>query len=292
MKVAIVGGTHGNEKTGIFLIRKFLENPSLLPAEHQYKLLIGNPKATESHQRYLDFDLNRAFHSKVILPTDYEFTRAQTLQKEVESWSQDSPFFLVDLHTTTSNMGPSIVLSKKDLFSAHVADLVLKQNPETRLVFNTRSESKGHCFVESMAPHALLIEVGPVSQNTFNPKAIESTETLLKQILGAIDKVSHQNHLPPITLSGYQEGGSEPFPKDSKGLVAACIHPQFQGRDFQVLKPGDPLFLHRDGQTIAYDGKKELHPIFIGEAAYLEAGAAYTRAWKAEETFTDSSSGS
>jgi aspartoacylase len=52
------------------------------------------------------------------------------------------------------------------------------------------------------------------------------------------------------------------------------IHPQLQGRDYEELKPGDPLFLTFDGKTIYYEEESSVYPVFINEAAYYEKGIA------------------
>ena len=45
-KVAIIGGTHGDEMTGIYLIKKFQKNPHLIKRESlEIITLLANPKA-------------------------------------------------------------------------------------------------------------------------------------------------------------------------------------------------------------------------------------------------------
>ncbi|MDP8932677.1 MAG: succinylglutamate desuccinylase/aspartoacylase family protein, partial [Cyanobacteriota bacterium] len=38
--------------------------------------------------------------------------------------------------------------------------------------------------------------------------------------------------------------------------------------------PGDPMFLTFDGESVLYEGKSTVYPIFINEAAYYEKGIA------------------
>ena len=66
-KVALFGGTHGNEMTGIFLIKKFLENPYLIerPTLKVFPFL-SNPRAIKLRVRYTEIDLNRCFDSEDI----------------------------------------------------------------------------------------------------------------------------------------------------------------------------------------------------------------------------------
>ena len=61
-KVTIVGGTHGNELLGVYLVKKWQEFPELLHRESlECTTLISNPAAVAINQRYVDRDLNRCF---------------------------------------------------------------------------------------------------------------------------------------------------------------------------------------------------------------------------------------
>ena len=64
-RVAIVGGTHGNELTGIYLVKKFERAPELIGrSTFETIALLANPKACEIGRRYLDIDLNRCFRKE------------------------------------------------------------------------------------------------------------------------------------------------------------------------------------------------------------------------------------
>lgn len=64
-RVAIVGGIHGNELTGVYLVKKFEQFPQLIHrASFETFILLGNPQAFEVGRRYIDKDLNRCFHSQ------------------------------------------------------------------------------------------------------------------------------------------------------------------------------------------------------------------------------------
>ncbi len=57
--VAIVGGVHGDEPSGVRAVRQVIEsNPDL---QRPVKLVVANPPAVASHRRYLDADMNRVF---------------------------------------------------------------------------------------------------------------------------------------------------------------------------------------------------------------------------------------
>jgi len=283
MKVVIVGGTHGNEKSGIFLIQKFLKHQELLPRGHAYKFCIGNPLATRSHCRYLDHDLNRSFGKPLVPKSSREGARAAELKADIEAWAQGEPFFLIDFHTSTANMGTALVLSRKDRLSAHAVAGAITEIPQGRVVFNTEA-NKGQSFLESLAPHGVLLEVGPVSQNVFDPDGIQKTEVALIAILKTLQKLEART-LEPIALEGFQEKGTYPYPTDQEGRVSAYLHPRFFGRDYEKVENGDPIFVSDDGTDILFDGEDGVHPIFIGEAAYLESATAFMISKKVTQRF-------
>ena len=61
-KVAIFGGTHGNELTGVFLVKHWLENSTEIQRTGlEVKPFITNQRAVKTCTRYIDCDLNRVF---------------------------------------------------------------------------------------------------------------------------------------------------------------------------------------------------------------------------------------
>lgn len=61
-RVAIFGGTHGNEMSGIMLVNMWIENAAEIERNRLVtKPFMSNPRAVEKCTRYIDTDLNRAF---------------------------------------------------------------------------------------------------------------------------------------------------------------------------------------------------------------------------------------
>ncbi len=61
-QVAIFGGTHGNELSGITLVNMWIQNSAEMERNGLViKPFISNPRAVEKCTRYIDTDLNRAF---------------------------------------------------------------------------------------------------------------------------------------------------------------------------------------------------------------------------------------
>ena len=77
-RVAVCGGTHGNELSGVYLVRELLkakkeamkkeEEEEEEQEEEEEKeepvsvlMVLSNPRATQQCRRYVDTDLNRCF---------------------------------------------------------------------------------------------------------------------------------------------------------------------------------------------------------------------------------------
>lgn len=60
-RVAICGGTHGNEMSGVYMVRE-MQRQSVDQAESvSITTVISNPRAVEACKRYIETDLNRCF---------------------------------------------------------------------------------------------------------------------------------------------------------------------------------------------------------------------------------------
>ena len=102
-RVVVVGGTHGNEYTGVWLEKALRD---------KVDTLVGNPAAVEANRRFLDEDLNRCFlRSKLDAPPTT--WRLSARGKSTPPWSKGSPDaaadLVIDLHTTTANMGVTMI---------------------------------------------------------------------------------------------------------------------------------------------------------------------------------------
>lgn len=61
-RVAIFGGTHGNEMSGVTLVNLWVKNGAEIQRKGlEAKPFITNPRAVQKCTRYVDTDLNRAF---------------------------------------------------------------------------------------------------------------------------------------------------------------------------------------------------------------------------------------
>ena len=85
--IAITGGTHGNELTGLY-IEKLIRDKQLNVQHQSFKVdtLLANPDAIVNNVRFMEADLNRQFGKKQqLFPNCKESKIAQKLQLKYEN---------------------------------------------------------------------------------------------------------------------------------------------------------------------------------------------------------------
>lgn len=275
---AILGGVHGNERTGIVLIEKWRRRPELVARPGiKTELLIGNPLAVKRNVRYLDEDLNRAFHIDRLngRPDDtWESRRAHELNLRLGPKLSDDPKvdFILDMHTTTSNMGDTLIIYDKPLH-LKLAKFLKDRNSGIHIYLSDKpfEETIG---LQSLTPHGAILEIGPIPQGVLFHDVFERMERVVSQILDFL-VLANNNEIDDIRgpLEAYQRGQLIPYPKNENGEVNAMIHKSIQNRNYVQLKKGDPLFITFDGEVIPYQDEPG-YPVFINEAAYYEKDMA------------------
>lgn len=61
LRVAICGGTHGNELTGVYIVRELQKQKVDRLGPVSVTTVLTNPRATDACRRYMEMDLNRCF---------------------------------------------------------------------------------------------------------------------------------------------------------------------------------------------------------------------------------------
>ena len=288
-RVAIVGGTHGNEWTGIYLVKKFQKFPqSIQRSSFETVTLLANPKAIALNQRYIDRDLNRCFDQNDLdnsSLTNYEDTQAKAIATELGKNNSSKVDFIIDLHSSTANMGLTLLPVSQHSFNLQLMAHLSAQNPEVRICCGIQC-SQDSPMLRSIVPFGCTIEVGPIAQGVLDAHHFQQTEHLIHTILDYLDVVNQEKICADLSsLMIYQSIESIDYPRNSAGELDAMIHPQRQGKDYEPLKSGDPLFLTFSGETISYQGRSPVFPIFINEAAYYEKGIAMTLTEKQQINF-------
>lgn len=278
-RVAIVGGTHGNEFTGAYLIQKFSQFPDLITRQSfETVTLLANPNAFAAGRRYVEKDLNRCFIKQDLQdPTlsSYEELQAKSIQQTLASNKDKQTDFILDLHSSTSNMGLTIILVNSHPLNLKLAAYLSQINPLVRVYRCSFKSIEENPFVNSLCELGFAIEVGPIAQGLLKATLFQQTEELVYAVLNYLEQLN-QGEIPSTneTLILYDHLSVVDYPKQQNGAIFGMIHPELQDKDYQALNPGEPIFLTFDGKTIYYEGASAVWPIFINEAAYYEKGIA------------------
>ena len=266
-KIIIFGGTHGNEWTGVALVKNYADSLKEEFKELDINFVLANPVAHELNQRFKDEDLNRAFQFlSEERPNSYEHQRA----RELKNLINEEPCFVIDLHTTTSNMGKTVIISHDQPLNFHVANEILKNDSDAKIIVSPDPHKK---YLASQSETGLMIEVGPVANGVIDAKILEGTLEILKNVLRSLSTLTT---LTTGSLEIYEEIEDIYYPQNSLGELEAFVHKDLQGRDFSELDGEYTAFRTFKNEDIILKTKEKLYPIFINEAAYYPKGLAFT----------------
>ena len=313
--VVVVGGTHGNEYTGVWCIKaidKAGPPGGPYPSLH-ISTLLGNPQAYLENKRFIDADLNREFsHEKLVdiddslligsegLPLTVESLRARELNLLLgPKFGDTATDLIVDLHSTTSNMGLTIIVPEGDVLMAQAAAHVLAECgvEETRILMHTIPDRAHRPNLSSTGRHGFTIEVGPVPQGVLRHDAVEKTQQALAALFGFLQQLNEEEVSGDASKSNALKRLRERYPtgrvpcymsakkvhkqqmsgkilwpvdEDNPNFPALMVHKSLQDRDFHQIRKGDTLFVDLEGKEIPYDGSHgdQVHLIFVNEGGY------------------------
>jgi len=277
--IVIAGGTHGNELTGVNLIKHWqANNKHSQYSEHsQYsainiELLTANPAAISANQRYLDKDLNRCFQLAELNDSsanNLEQNLAKTINQQLGPKGDARVDFIIDLHTSTANMQTNIVLIKMDEFHLKLA-AYLKQVLADVVVTSESRLMDDHHFLCSIADKGIVVEVGPIPQGAIEYPAYQKTEAAVEAAI-EFARLYNENNIPELDdrLQVMSYFNKIYFPTNDKGDICAAVHPSLIHRDYSLIKSGMPIFKTFDGNDIEYQGENA-HIAFVNEAAYYD----------------------
>lgn len=278
-RVLIVGGTHGNELVGIYLIKKFEQCPQHINrSSFETLTLLGNPQAIAKCVRYIDKDLNRCFDfqdsERDRERNCYEVRLAQQINDQFGPSGQTPVDLIIDQHCSTANVGLMLILDDINLFTLNLSAYLTSIQP-TLKIYSSATSGRSQDSLRSIAKYRIGIEVGSLPHGTLNADLLQKTKSLVH---GILNYVEHHNNSTAMSENKfpnlYEYIESIDYPRDKEGEIGAMIHPQRQSQDYQALNPGDPIFLTFNGEVIPYEGSSSVYPIFINEAAYYEKGIA------------------
>ena len=278
--VAIVGGTHGNEFSGIYLEKRYREQPELVKrSSFSVTTVFANPQAHQANQRYLHSDLNRQFKTVDLANpqlTNYEQSRAKVINAQLGPKGNAKTDFIIDLHNTTSNMGPCLILTQPGVLYNQLAAYVKMKMPSAII---SRDEDHfaqdEHALLCTVGTYGVIVEVGPQPQSVLRQDVLEQMDQMTQHILDFIELYNTQS-LPelPKRTPAIRYLHSIKLPMNAAGERLGMVHKNVQDRDYQPIAPGDPIFTLFDGTEVAFDGSETVYPTFINEAAYYDNNLA------------------
>ena len=282
--VAVTGGTHGNELTGVHLIKHWSKCPEEVSRNSfTTELHLTNPQANAEVRRYIDQDLNRQFGINDLNNPELqgcEQQQAKALNALLGPKKDPRVDFVIDLHTTTANMGMSLIFNTDDPLVVGMAFYIKQKMPEATLFFNPSDRMNDNFLTSVGRLNGFLIEVGPIAQGLLNYQVYKDTHTAVMHALDYLElRNTGQAIELPTQMDAYEFVEKIPLPEDSDGEITAMIHPNLQNKDYQAINPGDPLFMSLGGETIPYEGETTVYGAFINEAAYYDqhVGLSYMK---------------
>ena len=299
-RVVVSGGTHGNEYTGVYVIERLAHRTAELAARYPslaIETMLANPLSHERNRRFVDEDLNRMFTLERLSDASlggHEPSRARAIAADLgpkgawrgEPGDGQAADLCIDMHTTTANMGCTIIVDSWCKFGLRAAayaatkweaackeaGVSIDRFPYRVLCDEVQQEES--TYLCTAGRHGLMIEVGPVAQGLVRADCVAATELALGLILDYAE-LCNQRKPPPLppTLRAFVDLGKLPWPSGEGCLPGAIVHPALQDADWVRITTGHPLFVALDGTVIAYDGSfgEEVVPVFINEAAYYYA---------------------
>uniref|UniRef100_A0A8C7Z4F3 N-acyl-aromatic-L-amino acid amidohydrolase n=1 Tax=Oryzias sinensis TaxID=183150 RepID=A0A8C7Z4F3_9TELE len=296
-RVAVCGGTHGNELPGVYLVRELLklqrrasEGEEDDGEEHTSMLtVLSNPRAVQQCRRYTDTDLNRCFTLATLNgPTSdsppYEVLRAQELNAMLGPKGGPGAVDLVcDLHSTTANMGLCfIAYSDCDWICLHIFKHLQRRMPDTPMRFiHLGISGKESYSLDSVGKHGFAMEIGPQPHGGVRSDIYAVMSAGVRHMLDWVGLFNSGAVFEGGWVDVFTLVKNIDYPRDSKTHnITAAIHSHLQDRDFCLLRPHDPVFQTFSGETLRYEGGEPLYALFINECSYYEKGIALSLARK------------
>ena len=283
-KIAIVGGTHGNEYTGPYLLNLLKKRvPISRYTTFELNLFLSNPKAYENSVRFVDYDLNRSF-LQVDLSNNslgsYEANRAKVINQLLGPKESSKTDLIIDVHSTTANMGVSIILVNDNMFNLQLASYIKFRIPNVFIYYippKAYVSSNDHPFLNSLAKYGFALELGPipngVARHDILAQAYDAT-------LVCLDFVEKKNKGLDVNFEDeievYEHVKTVEFPLDSERNIDAYIHKRIQDMDYKPLEKGTPIFEKLDGEVVENYEDEVFFPVFINEAAYYYKNIAFS----------------
>ena len=279
--IAVVGGTHGNEMSGIQLIQNWESQGTPERFSNlDITLYKANPAAIAANERFIEEDLNRQFIlSNLSAETSsQEHELAKAINEQLGPKGNSSTDLVIDIHNTTSAMGATLIILAVDEFHTQLARYVKHHMPEANILVEDEKPYLDHGYLCTTGKRGVMIEVGSQPQGVLREDVYLLTQTMAEVLLDFC-MAYNANELGEYSeCEAFRLGENVSFPLNDAGERTAMIHHGLQDADFAPLLPGMPMFRTFDGKDINWQGDKETYPHFINEAAYHKLDVAFATA--------------
>lgn len=286
-RVAISGGTHGNEMSGVYIVREMQKQKVDQAGSVAITTVLSNPRAVDACRRYIETDLNRCFTDALLSApitdsTPYELRRAKELNAQLgPKGSPEAVDLLCDIHNTTANMGMCLIFYSLDWITLHIYKYIQSKmtSAPVRAIQLDIPISEAYSL-ESVGKHGFAIEVGPQPNGVLRADIFNVAKEAVDLTIEWLQKFNSGSTFEGGEVEVHTTVNSVDFPRDpTTKEITAAIHPQLQDNDFKLLKSGDPMFLSFSGETVKHEGE-DLYPLFVNECAYYEKKIAFHLAKK------------
>lgn len=286
-RVAICGGTHGNEMSGVYMVRELQKQKADERGSVSITTVLTNPRAVDACRRYIDTDLNRSFTDALLSTpltdsTPYELRRAKELNAQLgPKGSEQAVDLLCDIHNTTSNMGICLIFYSLDWLTLHIYKYIQSKMTSTPVRALQLDIPLSEAYsLEAVGKRGCALEVGPQPNGVVRADIFNAVKEALDLMIEWLQRFNAGESFEGGEVEAYTPVDKIDYPRDpTTSAITAAIHPQLQDNDFKLLKPGDPIFLSFSGDTVRYEGE-ELYPFFVNECAYYEKKIAFQLAKK------------
>lgn len=281
--VAVVGGTHGDERTGILLATHWRTAPQeLARAGLCVRPVLANEQAAKANLRFVHNDLNRAFAREDLYGTSGGAERARARELDALLGPKAAPLqarqthFIIDMHTAAGALGRTLNLLEGDTAAMAVAARAQVLDPRIR-IYLFPALGNDSPYLPSVS-RGLGVEVGPVCPGRPCPHALQTTREVVGLLLDVLAEAAHSpgaipDHWPHKAVV-HRHLGTVAYPAEG-----ACVHPQVFGHDYLPVHPGMEFFILPDGTTAPLElpaawGSRDLLAAYIAEPAYAAHGVA------------------
>ncbi|XP_077381695.1 N-acyl-aromatic-L-amino acid amidohydrolase (carboxylate-forming) B-like [Festucalex cinctus] len=280
-RVAICGGTHGNEMTGVYVLREMERKKVDKIGSVSVTRVLSNPEAVKVCRRYMDKDLNRCFTDALLsepltASSPHEMKRAHELNALLgPKGSPQAVDFLCDIHNTTANMGVCFIFYRLDWIAMHLFKYVQSKASFGPIRAILHESTVALVSVRALMRYNFTLEVGPQPNGVIRADIYNMVTETLDLIMDWFEKFNSGSTFEGGEVETFCQTTVLDYPRDpTTNEITAAVHPQLQDNDFKLLRPGDPIFLSFNGDVVTYEGE-EAYPFFVNECAYYEKKIAF-----------------